>query len=67
MRSRRSFRHQPGAFDASGLCHRDPFFGRKDQLTAVLAVIARDEEIDKNKSRIIQFVRDRSAKIPRAI
>jgi hypothetical protein len=36
-------------------------------LTAVLAVIARDEEIDKNKSRIIQFVRDRSAKIPRAI
>ena len=44
-----------------------PFFCRKDQLTAVLAVIARDEEIDKNKSRIIQFVRDRSAKIPRAI
>jgi DNA-binding IclR family transcriptional regulator len=44
-----------------------PFFGRKDQLTAVLAVIARDEEIDKNKSRIIQFVRDRSAKIPRTI
>lgn len=44
-----------------------PFFGRKDQLTAVLAVIARDEEIDKNKSRIIQFVRDRSAKIPKTI
>ena len=37
-----------------------PFFGREDQLTAVLAVIAAEADIDKNKSRIVEFVRDRT-------
>ncbi|MGB3387299.1 MAG: IclR family transcriptional regulator [Pseudaminobacter sp.] len=44
-----------------------PFFGRRDQLTAVLAVIAREEEIDRNKNHIVRFVRDRSRDMTRPI
>jgi DNA-binding IclR family transcriptional regulator len=38
-----------------------PYFGFQGQLTAVIAVIAREEEIDKNKIRIARFVSARSA------
>jgi len=37
-----------------------PFFGAQGQLTAALAVLAREDEINKNKDRIVEFVRDRS-------
>jgi len=37
-----------------------PLFGREEHLTAVLAVIAREEEIDRSRDRIVRFVRDRS-------
>lgn len=38
-----------------------PFFSGPGKLTAVIAVIAHEEEIDKNKARITRFVFDRSA------
>lgn len=38
-----------------------PYFGGQGQLTAVLAVIAREKEIEKNKFRIVKFVNHRSS------